>query len=161
MQYKILSFLKIWPFSILVLTDIGENDKKFRIFPKNLLTISNNFSFPRIIQQKGFTFRNVTLNFNVIVQLSHIWLINGKKLMTNYFLNFNLLYDTKRYIFRKKPPSNCMIVIIYLQIQEPYPDIHFYIHLRRKTLFYVVNLIIPCVGISFLSGSPHMPCRLQ
>lgn len=35
--------------------------------------------------------------------------------------------------------------------EEPYPDIHFYIHLRRKTLFYVVNLIIPCVGISFLS----------
>lgn len=27
----------------------------------------------------------------------------------------------------------------------------FYITLRRKTLFYTVNLIIPCVGISFLS----------
>lgn len=34
---------------------------------------------------------------------------------------------------------------------EPYPDITFNITLRRKTLFYTVNLIIPCVGISYLS----------
>ena len=33
----------------------------------------------------------------------------------------------------------------------PYPDIFFNITLRRKTLFYTVNLIIPCVGISFLT----------
>ena len=39
----------------------------------------------------------------------------------------------------------------YVAVQEPYPDIVFRIYLRRKTLFYVVNLIIPCVGISFLS----------
>ena len=31
------------------------------------------------------------------------------------------------------------------------PDITFYMTLRRKTLFYTVNLIIPCVGISFLT----------
>jgi len=35
--------------------------------------------------------------------------------------------------------------------EEPYPDIIFTLKLRRKTLFYTVNLIIPCVGISFLS----------
>ncbi|XP_045775527.1 acetylcholine receptor subunit alpha-like 2 [Maniola jurtina] len=35
--------------------------------------------------------------------------------------------------------------------QEPYPDIFFNITLRRKTLFYTVNLIVPCVGISYLS----------
>ena len=34
---------------------------------------------------------------------------------------------------------------------EPYLDIFFNITLRRKTLFYVVNLIIPWVGISCLS----------
>ncbi|KAI3382357.1 hypothetical protein SNEBB_006713 [Seison nebaliae] len=32
-----------------------------------------------------------------------------------------------------------------------FPDITFKISLRRKTLFYTVNLIIPCVGISFLT----------
>ena len=32
-----------------------------------------------------------------------------------------------------------------------FPDITFYMTLRRKTLFYTVNLIIPCVGISFLT----------
>ena len=34
--------------------------------------------------------------------------------------------------------------------EEPYPDIIFYLTLRRKSLFYTVNVIIPCVGISFL-----------
>ncbi|XP_033610438.1 acetylcholine receptor subunit alpha-L1 isoform X2 [Cryptotermes secundus] len=34
---------------------------------------------------------------------------------------------------------------------EPYIDIFFNITLRRKTLFYTVNLIVPCVGISYLS----------
>lgn len=34
---------------------------------------------------------------------------------------------------------------------EPYPDITFNITIRRKTLFYTVNLIVPCVGISFLT----------
>merc|ERR1712141_892776 len=35
--------------------------------------------------------------------------------------------------------------------EEPYPDIFFNITMRRKTLFYTVNLIIPCMGISFLT----------
>lgn len=39
----------------------------------------------------------------------------------------------------------------YVCCEEPYPDLIFYLKLRRKTLFYTVNLIIPCVGISFLS----------
>ena len=39
----------------------------------------------------------------------------------------------------------------YTCCDEPYLDITFNITMRRKTLFYTVNLIIPCVGISFLS----------
>lgn len=34
---------------------------------------------------------------------------------------------------------------------EPYADITFNLKMRRKTLFYTVNLIIPCVGITFLT----------
>ncbi|XP_071516648.1 acetylcholine receptor subunit alpha-L1 [Panulirus ornatus] len=34
---------------------------------------------------------------------------------------------------------------------EPYPDIYFNITLRRRTLFYTVNLIIPCVSLEYLS----------
>lgn len=39
----------------------------------------------------------------------------------------------------------------YSCCEEPYLDIVFNLTLRRKTLFYTVNLIIPCVGLSFLS----------
>lgn len=34
---------------------------------------------------------------------------------------------------------------------EPYYDIYFNVTLRRRTLFYTVNLIIPCFNISFLA----------
>ncbi len=39
----------------------------------------------------------------------------------------------------------------YLCCAEPYPEIKFNITIRRKTLFYTINLIIPCIGISFLT----------
>ncbi|GBP52857.1 Acetylcholine receptor subunit alpha-like [Eumeta japonica] len=39
----------------------------------------------------------------------------------------------------------------YTCCNEPYLDITFNITMRRKTLFYTVNIIIPCMGISFLT----------
>lgn len=39
----------------------------------------------------------------------------------------------------------------YSCCEEPYPDITFNVTLRRKTLFYTVNLICPCILISALS----------
>lgn len=39
----------------------------------------------------------------------------------------------------------------YTCCDEPYLDITFNITMRRKTLFYTVNLIIPCIGITFLT----------
>lgn len=41
--------------------------------------------------------------------------------------------------------------VYYPCCQEPFPDVTFKIKIRRKTLFYTVNLIIPCVAISFLT----------
>jgi len=34
---------------------------------------------------------------------------------------------------------------------EPYYDIHFYIFIRRKVLYYLFNIIIPCIWLSVLS----------
>ena len=39
----------------------------------------------------------------------------------------------------------------YTCCSEPYPDITFNITIRRKTLFHTVNLILPCVAISFIT----------
>jgi Neurotransmitter-gated ion-channel transmembrane region len=52
--------------------------------------------------------------------------------------------------------SNTLSTIIrnekfYTCCDEPYLDITFNITMRRKTLFYTVNIIIPCMGISFLT----------
>ena len=46
---------------------------------------------------------------------------------------------------------NCRNEKFYTCCDEPYLDITFNITMRRKTLFYTVNLIIPCMGISFLT----------
>lgn len=48
-------------------------------------------------------------------------------------------------------PTDCRNEKFYTCCDEPYLDITFNITMRRKTLFYTVNLIIPCMGISFLT----------
>jgi nicotinic acetylcholine receptor, invertebrate len=42
---------------------------------------------------------------------------------------------------------------IYACCPEPYPDVTFTIHMKRRSLFYVINLIFPCLliyAVSFL-----------
>ena len=34
---------------------------------------------------------------------------------------------------------------------EPYPDVTFILHIRRRTLYYTYNVIIPCIMLSSLS----------
>ncbi|WAR00750.1 ACHA7-like protein [Mya arenaria] len=41
--------------------------------------------------------------------------------------------------------------IIYQCCPEPYPDVRFYVQMRRKPLFYVLNLIFPCTLISTMA----------
>ena len=48
----------------------------------------------------------------------------------------------------------------YACCEEPYLDIYFNITTRRKTLFYTINLLIPCFNISFLSMLVfYLPCQ--
>ena len=34
---------------------------------------------------------------------------------------------------------------------EPYPDVTFHLHMRRRTLYYTYNVIIPCIMLSCLT----------
>lgn len=38
--------------------------------------------------------------------------------------------------------------IIYVCCPEPYPDVTFTVHIRRRTIYYYINLIIPCALIT-------------
>ncbi|ESP05439.1 hypothetical protein LOTGIDRAFT_152290 [Lottia gigantea] len=42
-------------------------------------------------------------------------------------------------------------VIFYPCCREPFPDVTFYIHIRRRVLYYFFNVIIPCMLLSSLS----------
>ncbi|RWS26061.1 nicotinic acetylcholine receptor subunit alpha 1-like protein [Leptotrombidium deliense] len=62
--------------------------------------------------------------------------------LSEFYLNVE--WDVMNVVsFRKEKFYNCC--------PEPYPNLFFNITIRRKTLFYTVNLIIPCLGISGLS----------
>jgi len=41
-------------------------------------------------------------------------------------------------------------VIYYNCCVEPFPDVTFFIHLRRRVKYYFMNIIIPCIILSFL-----------
>ncbi|XP_071098230.1 neuronal acetylcholine receptor subunit alpha-10-like [Haliotis cracherodii] len=41
-------------------------------------------------------------------------------------------------------------VVVYNCCDEPFPDVTFYIHLRRRIKYYFMNIIIPCIILSFL-----------
>ncbi|ESP04297.1 hypothetical protein LOTGIDRAFT_136425 [Lottia gigantea] len=42
-------------------------------------------------------------------------------------------------------------VVYYSCCAEPYPDITFYIHIRRRPLFYIFNMILPCIMITLVA----------
>ncbi|XP_052681532.1 neuronal acetylcholine receptor subunit alpha-10-like isoform X2 [Crassostrea angulata] len=42
-------------------------------------------------------------------------------------------------------------VVYYSCCAEPYPDITFYIHILRRPLFYVFNMVMPCIMITLVA----------
>ncbi|XP_041366453.1 neuronal acetylcholine receptor subunit alpha-10-like isoform X2 [Gigantopelta aegis] len=42
-------------------------------------------------------------------------------------------------------------VLVYSCCPEPYPDVTFYVTIKRKSLFYVLNLLFPCILITSVS----------
>lgn len=42
-------------------------------------------------------------------------------------------------------------VVFYACCPEPFPDVTFFIHIRRRTLYYMYNVIFPCMMMSALT----------
>lgn len=42
-------------------------------------------------------------------------------------------------------------VVYYPCCPEPFPDVTFTIYLRRRTLYYIVNVVVPCLLLAGLS----------
>ena len=41
--------------------------------------------------------------------------------------------------------------VFYACCSEPYPDVTFYVYMRRRTLYYLFNIIFPCLWLTVLS----------
>ena len=82
------------------------------------------------------------------VDLIHLNEGNGTDLL-EYGIDLSEFYLNVEWDIMRVPALRK--VIKYTCCPQFYPDITFNITLRRKTLFYTINLIIPCVLISCLS----------
>ncbi len=73
--------------------------------------------------------------------------------LINWTLQRKYLFFSQK-LFRIYQCSVCKIICcfyLWAVYGQVLTDITFILTMRRKTLFYTVNLIIPCVGISFLT----------
>lgn len=87
------------------------------------------------------------------VDLQHVWedkgVMEGNQMVIPNGVNLcdyyqNVEWDIINVTARRKEK-------FYPCCPEPYPDITFNITIRRRTLFYTINLIMPCVAISCMT----------
>ncbi|CAD5205802.1 unnamed protein product [Bursaphelenchus okinawaensis] len=80
------------------------------------------------------------------------WSYHGFQLdLTNRSTNIDLTNYVESGEFELVRVHQKRRVVKYSCCDEPYPDITFYIHVRRKTLFYIHNIVLPCVMMSVLT----------
>ncbi|CAF4756366.1 unnamed protein product [Rotaria sp. Silwood1] len=120
---------------------------------KSSCTINVEF-FPFDIQHCQMKFGSWTYSGEQ-VDLVHINQTNGSMPVygnnsVSYAIDLTDFYRSVEWDIMEVPAKRN--VQKYTCCPQTYPDITFLIILRRKTLFYTVNLIIPCVGISFLTA---------
>ncbi|KPM03606.1 acetylcholine receptor subunit alpha-like protein 1-like protein 2, partial [Sarcoptes scabiei] len=101
-----------------------------------------------------FDYQECTMKFGswtydgVKLDLIHLAEVNGTDLI-EVGIDLSEFYLNVEWDIMKVPALRK--VIKYTCCPQVYIDITYNITLRRKTLFYTINLIIPCVGISCLS----------
>ncbi len=85
------------------------------------------------------------------------WTFNGFKLNltseANASQSDNVYYTAKNQEWYVDKISVVRNEKIYACCPEPYPDVQFSIHMTRRSLFYIINLIFPCLliyAVSFL-----------
>ncbi|XP_075227356.1 nicotinic acetylcholine receptor beta2 [Lycorma delicatula] len=103
--------------------------------------------FPFDEQSCLMKFGSWTYN-GIQVDLKHIEQVSGSNLVP-IGIDLNEFYLSVEWDILEVPARRNEE--FYPCCQEPYSDITFNLTMRRKTLFYTVNLIIPCVGITFLT----------
>uniref|UniRef100_A0A915ELA1 Uncharacterized protein n=1 Tax=Ditylenchus dipsaci TaxID=166011 RepID=A0A915ELA1_9BILA len=71
--------------------------------------------------------------------------------VTNRSLNIDLSNYVESGEFDLMSVHQKRRVVKYACCDEPYPDLTFYIHIRRKTLYYLYNIVFPCLMMSILT----------
>ena len=98
---------------------------------------------------------NMKISINVHwwrgVKVIYHWIFNDISLSLHQPINEYLLkFIVVKFVHCTHTVVNITVLLIFAAPQPTETDITFYITIRRKTLFYTVNLILPTVLISFL-----------
>ena len=78
--------------------------------------------------------------------------MDNKEDISNYQENGEFKLESFKAVKNCKPYSCC---------PNPFPDITYYIELRRRPMFYVFNLILPCVLINGIGNVTQMQGQNQ
>ncbi len=83
------------------------------------------------------------------------WTFHGFKLNVTYDVDENnaVYYKPKNQEWYVENLTVERHEMVYACCPEPYPDVTFTIHMTRRSLFYIINLIFPCLliyAVSFL-----------
>ncbi|XP_029654317.1 acetylcholine receptor subunit alpha-like 1 [Octopus sinensis] len=103
--------------------------------------------FPLDHQECFLKFGSWTYNGDE-VDLQHISAENNEMIVNG--INLNKFYQNIQWEVLSVPAKR--YENYFSCCPEPYPWILFKLNLRRKTMFYTINMIIPCVSISFLTA---------
>uniref|UniRef100_A0A158Q739 Neur_chan_LBD domain-containing protein n=1 Tax=Elaeophora elaphi TaxID=1147741 RepID=A0A158Q739_9BILA len=80
------------------------------------------------------------------------WTYHGVQMdITNRSANVDLSYYMESGEFDLVRAFQKRRAVKYTCCMEPYPDVTFYIHIRRKTLYYLYNVVFPCSMMSTLT----------
>ncbi|KAI1722194.1 neurotransmitter-gated ion-channel ligand binding domain-containing protein [Ditylenchus destructor] len=80
------------------------------------------------------------------------WTYHGYQVdVTNRSINIDLSNYVESGEFELVSVHQKRRVVKYTCCEEPYPDLTFYIHIRRKTLYYLYNIVFPCLMMSILT----------
>lgn len=95
-----------------------------------------------LVQLDLIHWENITEVEELIIEDQFVWLVKKAIDLSSYYpsVEWDIMEVPGRRHWLRYPCCDA-----------PFIDVTYYLHLRRKTLFYTVNLIVPCVGISFLT----------
>lgn len=148
----VLPFNLLWTPDLTLYESVSEEFYGFKDYrPRVMFDGTVYYNFPTLVES---VCQVDALKFPYDTQICHLtfgsWVFSGSDLdafCSKKFADVSSLKEHVEWIVESVP-----IVRHVVFYPEPYPDVTFYVHLRRKPASYVTNIIIPSILITLISA---------